>query len=1427
MKRTAALLLALMLVLSGCLGGAKEEIDPNDMFPEDDAAYYDTDGDGMPDTLEGESSTGLTEDLDDDNDGYTDVMEASCGTDPLDDASTPPDLDGDKACDDYDEDDDGDGTPDLTDDFPRDASADTDTDGDGMPNVVVGTSTSDPALVEDLDDDNDGWSDLDEAACGTNPLVASLKPMDNDGDGVCDSMSTDDDGDGVSDEEEGLCGSDPLDATSLPADLDNDGICDALDEDDDDDGVNDSDDLYPRDPSKSEDLPGCMDENAFNFDDEANMDDGSCFDLSDAEAAAEAAYGAGLVGIESLDDGFLMRMVVDAATGNHQILMALLGDDGSELFVWTYTDDGSGMVQVDRLMTDDDGFTEEASFLVDGLYYLGMGDDEGGWSHCEQDGETWYCTDLYDENDEQVLNGDSATDAYHLFTCDDQSTVLLSVVDDGVEDCADGSDEPDIVESTTYTCDDGSEIAFRLVNDGDEDCADGSDEELANWFYCADGSWDFHFSAVNDGWADCEDGSDEPMYDLDALELSTYACEDGTTVLLSKVRDGTNDCADGTDEQPTTGEMSEMFHFPCDGDMDGDDFIPLSLVNDGTEDCTNGEDEPTYDGNGDETSTYTCWDYFAWEASSTIALSAVNDGVVDCWLHDDETNYETDNAFWCPFNGEPYVDLPWTWVNDGTTDCDDASDEPSYDGNGNEDSTITCWAGDDIPLSWANDGMEDCTEGDDEPIYTMEVLFECVDGDIIGFNWVNDGYEDCADGSDEPQWDMEELSSFACDDGSVIGLSAVNDGWDDCANAEDEPNWVEEEVTSFDCASGDVIPLSYVNDGMDDCPAGDDEPTYDPITQSETSFYQCPYSGESIALSLVNDGNYDCEDWEDEPYFEEYDDSEWWCDDGQYSMPISYVNNGWEDCEDGSDEPEWDMGEDISVYTCANGEEITNSQVNDGVEDCSDASDEVKTFECADGSYEFDWGAVNDGWEDCDDGSDESDAEDISSVDCMDGSSSLPVSFFYDGWEDCDDGWDEMWFESQVDCAWDDALGWLCEELMFDPSLGWTASYEEDDDGTMLLLLTALEEDGEMVAGFDATTFDFLFMESTWTDDEGAEAYEMLWTEAYDASLAEAIAVDGTLDEHAPPWYIDFSGDAMPVEDTRVFVCDDGSEIEGAAINDGVEDCANGEDEPVYEDVEWSEFYCSADDEWIPFSWVNDGTADCSDGEDEPAYDGNGDEVSTLECWSGDVIALSLANDGNEDCPDGDDEPQYYQEDVSEWWCDDGEYSIPVSYVNDGGPDCQDGSDEAPEGEGHGFGVYRAGTVGMAAWGMGEDADMLEVTFFLCSTFEAIDDVMGEQRYTIPSDCGDEVARYTFDEIMAGEVTGLEWVDDNGNGVLDEEDFLYLSEDFELTDWNAMRLSTPDGLYADENPEVVLPAPGMGLAVVALLGAAMLAARRD
>ena len=50
-----------------------------DAFPEDPAASLDTDGDGMPDTLFGNSTTGLIEDLDDDNDLIDDEIEILCG----------------------------------------------------------------------------------------------------------------------------------------------------------------------------------------------------------------------------------------------------------------------------------------------------------------------------------------------------------------------------------------------------------------------------------------------------------------------------------------------------------------------------------------------------------------------------------------------------------------------------------------------------------------------------------------------------------------------------------------------------------------------------------------------------------------------------------------------------------------------------------------------------------------------------------------------------------------------------------------------------------------------------------------------------------------------------------------------------------------------------------------------------------------------------------------------------------------------------------------------------------------------------------------------------------------------------------------------------------------------------------------------------
>ncbi|MCX6785533.1 MAG: hypothetical protein NTZ18_01615 [Candidatus Komeilibacteria bacterium] len=103
----------------------------------------DTDHDGIVDRL----------DPDIDNDGLTNDQEKILGTDP------------------YKADTDGDGSNDKVDAFPLDPKEWLDTDADGIGNNA------------DLDDDNDGLSDVQEKALGTDPLR-----KDTDGDGVIDSL---------------------------------------------------------------------------------------------------------------------------------------------------------------------------------------------------------------------------------------------------------------------------------------------------------------------------------------------------------------------------------------------------------------------------------------------------------------------------------------------------------------------------------------------------------------------------------------------------------------------------------------------------------------------------------------------------------------------------------------------------------------------------------------------------------------------------------------------------------------------------------------------------------------------------------------------------------------------------------------------------------------------------------------------------------------------------------------------------------------------------------------------------------------------------------------------------------------------------------------------------------------------------------------
>ena len=1388
MKRSLAILFALMLVLSGCLGG--DDVIDNEEPVE---PLLDTDGDGTPDV----------DDDDDDNDSWTDLDELNCDSDSLLASSMPADADGDGVCD-----------------------------------------------VRDSDKDGDGWSNIDEEACGSDPVVATDMPTDTDEDGVCDFLDQDGDGDSFSDGLELQCGSDPLDPASIPADMDGDGTCDALDDDKDGDGVANDDDFAPEDPDKSEGKGGCMDASAFNYDETAEVDDASCFTLEDAEAAIDTAF-SGVISIQATDssDDMVMQttMIMDMSNEKTSLTISMLDESGEALYKATYVDDGSGFVEVELFVTPDEGGSPITElYKVNGAYYVSdMDDEESGWAHCEYDGADWYCTDIMFMG-EMAYNSESADETYHLYTCANGDTVLLSQVNDGTEDCADASDEPDLQsDGSMFMCDDGSTIDFYLANDGSADCGDGSDEDnFMTEYTCANGytipSW-----LVNDEYDHCGDGSDEPVYDLSEYETSIYTCEDGSEVPLSTVNDGTDDCADGTDENPTGGDVYPLFSFECVAD---DMDIPLSYVNDGEDDCSDGADEPMYDEFGEEISEFMCWDVQT-DEDQYIMLSEVNDGVIDCDFRQDEAALAgNETTVWFGWDGDDeytgectvYGDdwgIPFSWVNDGIDDCDDGTDEPAFDENGNEVSTMMCDDGTEIPLSWANDGEEDCAGGEDEAADAMVVEVDCGDGDMIPFSYINDGYDDCMDGSDEPSYDLEELTDFECDDGTLIPFSHVNDGSDDCTNAEDEPDITLVEYTTFECVSGDEIPLSSVNDGADDCPSGDDEPSYDPITQNEVSTYTCLYSGETIALSLVNDGGEDCEDSSDEPYYYEEDTNEMECADGSGTVPISYANDGYDDCGDGSDEAQYEMPEDESVFYCADGSEITVSQFDDGAVDCADGSDEPATFLCDDGSYEISFGYINDGWDDCQDGSDESVVEDINVIDCFgsEDGSTLTASQFHDGWDDCssdsaegdvpEPSWDEMDFELASDCEWgSDTTGWMCADVFFPADATYEMWMHTDENGLEMIGLNSTSSDGTtMTAMFDASTHAFLMMEETTYDDDGSlEEVMIMKTSAYDPTMVDALVVDTTLDTHAPPFAVVFDGEPHAVDDGKVFMCDDGEEVPFAYANDGEEDCADGSDEPTYEEEVYT---CSDDGSEIPMSYVNDGAEDCADGSDEPSYDGDGEETSVFMCIysgvDGDIIPLSYVNDGYVDCMDETDEWDGYSYEISGFVCDDGG-EIDLSLVNDGGYDCEDGSDELAVGEGHGYGMYTFASTGIADWTIGADDDTLEVVFTMCDTFDDAESMFADAGYLLPSDCGDELARYTMDEIDNGDIAGLMLMyDDDGNPAL------FVDEDFELDGWNTVRLSTPSGEYADENPQVQLPAPGIGFALVAMLGAAMLAGRRN
>jgi len=412
--------------------------------------------------------------------------------------------------------------------------------------------------------------------------------------------------------------------------------------------------------------------------------------------------------------------------------------------------------------------------------------------------ELEYLFNLFDEMDNE-----------HTFVCGDGEEIPFDWVNDGYEDCTDGSDEPqdfdgDGVTDNWFDCHDGTNISMDLVNDGNDDCPDGEDESPSD-----NNGWTGGDAIIN-ATTDVQDDYFENNYN------SNWSCDGGVGLMTAEDYDDWNQSGDPYSYLSWGVELWEegnivdytapegMFYVVSGLDCEDDEGVYRDYV--GVAVDAAGEAELMSFLNGTETLVFITLtssgssDYFTCNDGTTIPNEWVNDGHGDC--PDGEDEGVSGGDFTC----NDGTTIPNEWVNDGYEDCADGEDE---DGGGGD--YFTCYDGSTIPNDWVNDGDEDCPDGEDENGSGGEMTFVCGNGEEIPFDWVNDGEEDCDDGSDEPQdFDGDGVTDnwFDCHDGTNISMDLVNDGEYNCPDGEDEG--VQEAEDDVDCTeSGLQMSLHY------------------------------------------------------------------------------------------------------------------------------------------------------------------------------------------------------------------------------------------------------------------------------------------------------------------------------------------------------------------------------------------------------------------------------------------------------------------------------------------------------------------------------------------------------------------------------------------------------------------------------------------
>jgi gliding motility-associated-like protein/uncharacterized repeat protein (TIGR01451 family) len=675
-----------------------------------DYADMDSDNDGLLDFVENENQdTALDldgdgipnyKDLDSDNDGIFDVYEVD-GLDPDNDgvsgtspvavnsAGVPTTANGGMGYNEVDTD--GDGLPDYK---------DLDTDGDGIADKTEG--------VADPDADGIGnWRDTDSDGDGINDNIEGT--VDTDGDGIADFLDTDSDNDGISDKIEGTTDTDGdgtgdwrdldsdndgiNDQTEGTLDTDSDGTVDRLDLDSDNDGIPDS-------------VEGSVDSDGDgrgNWRDLDSDDDGiqDSFEAGsnpatpvDTDSDGKPDY----LDTDSDADGILDNIEDVVDTDGDGISDFRDGDsdgDGiSDLIEGTVDTDGDGTGDWRDLDSDGDGISDKIEGNVDS-----DGDGTGDWRDLDSDGDG-----ITDKIEGTVdTDGDGKPDYLDLDS--------------------DGDGISDNIEGTTDTDGDGTGDWRDLDsdNDGISDQIEGTVDTDS------DGTGDWRdLDSDNDGISDQTEGTVDT--DGDGTGDWRDIDSDGDNILDST--EGTVDTdGDGKGDWRDTDSDNDGILDSTEGtnDFDGDgigNWRDLDSDGDGINDQTEG----TGDKDGDLQGNW-------------LDLDSDGDGISD--QIEGTTDTDGDGV-------ADYLDLD----SDGDGISDQIEGTTDTDGDGKGD-----WR----DLDSDNDGISDQIEGTTD-----------TDGDGVG-NWRDadsdgDGISDQIEGTTDT--DSDGLPDY-------LDLDSDNDGIND------------------------------------------------------------------------------------------------------------------------------------------------------------------------------------------------------------------------------------------------------------------------------------------------------------------------------------------------------------------------------------------------------------------------------------------------------------------------------------------------------------------------------------------------------------------------------------------------------------------------------------------------------------------------